>query len=363
VVPEVLRVSALEPQGDGTWKALTPMTGGTHYRKCENYAEHAVCNWMVPAASGKRFCIACAFNKVIPNLSREDYVRRWYRLERSKRRLVYSLLKLGLPLYTKSEDPEQGLAFSFISDLDATGNERVVTGHANGHITISVDEADPATRERFRVDLNENYRTLLGHFRHEIGHYYWDRLIRDSGYIERFREFFGDERDDYQSALDSYYANGAPADWQSRFLSRYASAHPWEDWAETWAHYLHIIDTLETAEHFGVEVDLDSPGVRHRSAPRFNAYRFDDFDTIIEQWVPLTHALNSLNRSMGLPDLYPFSLSDAAIRKLGFVHEVVVSNRRYDVGYKKAQDIDRTGIVAGLAYLAGVLLGRIFRRR
>ena len=148
VVPEILRVTALSPNPDGSWNALTPMTRGTAYRKCENYAVHAVCNWMVPVESGERYCIACRFNKVIPNLSRPDFVKRWFRLERSKRRLMYSLLNLGLPLQTKAEDPERGLAFSFISDLDATKESRVITGHANGHITISVDEADPATLER-----------------------------------------------------------------------------------------------------------------------------------------------------------------------------------------------------------------------
>ena len=115
VLPEILRVCALEPGTEGTWQALTALTAGTGYRKCENYAVHAVCNWMVPADSGQRFCIACRFNHFIPNLSRPGYAERWYRLERSKRRLIYSLLKLGLPLRTRAEDPERGLAFSFMS--------------------------------------------------------------------------------------------------------------------------------------------------------------------------------------------------------------------------------------------------------
>ncbi|MEZ5543062.1 MAG: putative zinc-binding peptidase [Pseudomonadota bacterium] len=360
VLPEILRVCALEPAGDGTWTALTSMAAGARYRQCENYAVHAVCNWMVPAASGQRFCIACRHNHTIPNLSRPDFAARWYRLERSKRRLIYSLLKLGLPLQTKAEDPLRGLAFSFLSDLDAAPGSHVVTGHHNGHITISIDEADPSLRERQRIDLEEKYRTLLGHFRHESGHYYWDRLIRDTPLLAEFRTLFGDEGTDYAQALDAYYRAGAVADWENRFISRYASAHPWEDWAESWAHYLHIIDTLETAGHYGVRVNRVLPGGSvHRADPRFDAYRFRDFDTIIRHWLPLTHALNSLNRSMGLPDLYPFTLPEPALHKLAFVHRTVQAQRRFDVGYAQDRDVDRPLGVWLLRRLAGRVYARL----
>jgi hypothetical protein len=358
VLPDILRVCALEPAGDGTWTALTPLAAGSHYHQCENYAVHAVCNWMVPAGTGQRFCIACRFNRTIPNLSRPGFAARWYRLERSKRRLIYSLLKLGLPLRTLAEDPAGGLAFSFMSDLDATPGTHVTTGHNNGHIIISIDEADPALRERQRLDLEEKYRTLLGHFRHEIGHYYWDRLVRDSPALDAFRDLFGDERTDYRQALDAYYRAGAPAGWENRFISRYASAHPWEDWAETWAHYLHIIDTLETAGHYGVQVNRELPDGRlQHSDPRFDAYRMPDFDTIISHWIPLTRALNSLNRSMGLPDLYPFTLHGSALQKLAFVHDTVQRERRYDAGYARERDVDRTAAGGGplLQRLAGLL--------
>jgi hypothetical protein len=360
VIPDVLRVCTLQTNRDGTWRALARLAAGRAYRKCDNYAEHDVCNWMVPADSTKRFCIACELNAVIPNLSRPGFTERWYRLERSKRRLVYTLLKLGLPLRGYDGDPAPGLAFSFLSNLDAADGETVMTGHADGHITINIDEADPAKRERSRVDLNETYRTLLGHFRHEVGHYYWDRLIRDGGALASFRELFGDERRNYAEALDHYYQAGAPPDWQAHYISRYASAHPWEDWAESWAHYLHIIDTLETAVHYGVRVERRMPnGQVHRADPRFDPYRVARFEELTRHWIPLTGALNSLNRSMGLPDIYPFVLSDTALRKLKFIHKNVRSQRRFDIGYDDGRDVDRYGLVQTLLrQLTGVLLDR-----
>ena len=203
-----------------------------------------------------------------------------------------------------------------------------MTGHDNGLITINIDEADAALRERMRLDMDEKYRTLLGHFRHEIAHYYWDLLIRDGARLDAFRDVFGDERLDYGQALDNHYANGPPPDWQNRFVSAYAASHPWEDWAETFAHYLHIVDTLETSEHFGVRIARRlGDGTVQRSDPDFDPYTIDDFAPIIEDWLPLTFALNSLSRSMGQPDMYPFVLSEAVIEKLTYVHRVARESR------------------------------------
>ena len=328
LLPEYLRVSSLQPLDNGLWRAMMPAAEGRTYRQCENYHVHQVCNWMVPSASDERFCKACRLNAVIPNLSRPGFAEHWYRLERSKRRLIYSLLKLGLPLRSKERDPTSGLAFSFMSQLDAAPGEQVMTGHANGHITINIDEADASKRERNRLDLQERYRTLVGHFRHEIGHYYWDLLIAGGPHLEAFRDLFGDERKDYAAALNRHYEQGPAPDWQSRFISAYASSHPWEDWAETWAHYLHIVDTLETAENFGISMEHELPdGDVNRAAPDFNPYVIDDFEPLMEHWLPLTFALNSLNRSMGLQDIYPFVLSDPAIDKLAFVHRVIKAQR------------------------------------
>lgn len=351
-LPDEIRLSALVEREDGLWEsppAPCPQqaaagAGGLlarwfprrseqpaltdrprrAYRKCSNYSHYNTCNWMVSADSDELFCPACGPNQVIPYLNRPGNLDKWARIERSKRRLVYGLLRLGLPVQSKYQDPERGLAFAFLSSIDASYGQSVMTGHANGLITINIDEADPAKREQARLDMDERYRTLLGHFRHEIGHYYWDRLIRDGDRLEVFRARFGDERLDYEQAKSSYYASGAPANWQGRFISAYASMHPWEDWAETWAHYLHIVDTMETSEHFGISVSRRMPdGSVQRADPDCDPYRVRDFGLIVENWIPLTFALNSINRSMGLPDLYPFVLSQQVIDKFELVHDLV----------------------------------------
>jgi hypothetical protein len=314
-------VTALEPAGDG-WRSLAEPQGS--FRFCAN-AEHDVCNWLIPADSPDIYCTACRHNRVIPDLSLPDNVERWRRLEVAKHRLFYSLLRLKLPVAARSEDP-RGLTFEFLADPaePTPQSPRVLTGHDNGLITINIAEADDAERERRRHAMGEPYRTLLGHFRHEVGHYYWNVLIENDSSIEPFRQVFGDERRDYAAALQAHYANGPPDDWQSRFVSAYASAHPWEDWAETWAHYVHIVDTLETASVFGLRV---RPSIRRgheiAAAIEFDPYEEPDLNKLIAAWLPLTFAVNSLNRSMGLPDLYPFVLAPAVIGKLGFVHERV----------------------------------------
>ena len=156
----------------------------------------------------------------------------------------------------------------------------------------------------------------MGHFRHELGHYYWDRLIANSPRLTRFRELFGDETADYASSLKQYYRQGPPSDWAQRTVTAYASAHPWEDWAETWAHYLHIYDTLETANGFELGV---------ASAAGAIPVRWDSFDDMFKRWIPLSCALNSINRGMGLSDLYPFVIPDAAVEKLRFIHDLIAT--------------------------------------
>src|SRR6202047_3353338 len=168
--------------------------------------------------------------------------------------------------------------------------------------------------------MGEPYRTLLGHFRHEIAHYYWDRLVADSPAIEEFRQLFGDEREHYGAALQQHYADGPAPDWAERFVTAYASSHPWEDFAETWAHYFHMVDTLETAFAFGLRLrPTVAKGAGLAAAIDFDPYAAE-MDRIIDAWLPLTFAVNSINRSMGQPDLYPFVLSPAVISKLAFLH-------------------------------------------
>lgn len=316
-------LSALEPSGnanDGTplFLALDSAAEGRLYKMCKNYTVHSICNWAIPAEDTHEFCLACGLNEGIPDLSSPNALESWGKLEIAKRRLVYTLTELDLPLEGR-EQRGAGLAFAF--KLDGPDGERVLTGHCDGLVTINMKEADTATREQTREKLGERYRTLLGHFRHESGHYYWDRLVRDSDLLPRFRELFGDEQLDYAEAVQRHYASPR-LDWANGFISTYATMHPWEDWAETWAHYLHMVDTLETAQSYGVGLQPQAVGGAETDGLT-QAARSNDFKDLVAAWFPLTLALNSLNRSMGLPDLYPFVLADRVLEKLAFVHEVV----------------------------------------
>jgi hypothetical protein len=315
-LPSRETITALEPAKIG-WRALAEPKG--RYRYCANAAQGA-CNWLVPEG-GDAYCPACRHNHTIPDLSQNNNLAHWRKIEIAKHRLFYTLLRLRLPLQTRIEDPN-GLAFDFLSDQ--AGPAPVLTGHESGLITINLAEADDSERERRRTQMGEPYRTLLGHFRHEIAHYYWDRLVAASPVLESFRTIFGDERKDYNEALKHHYASGPPADWPEHFVTPYASSHPWEDFAETWAHYFHMVDTLETAGAFGLRV---KPMLRNASADLAANIDFDphvaDLDRLIEAWLPLTFAVNSINRSMGLSDLYPFVLTPAVIVKLQFIHDCI----------------------------------------
>ena len=318
-LPDQGLLAALEPVGDDVWRSLS--AAGRRYRFCANAAYDA-CNWMVPEASDEKFCAACRHNQTVPDLSDPENLSLWRRLELAKHRLFYTLLKLGLPLPTAAED-EEGLRFDLLADPEGEGAPKVMTGHASGLITIRLAEADDAERERLRTAMGEPYRALLGHFRHEVGHFFWDKLVRDRGNLESYRALFGDEREDYGEALQRHYKS-PPADWQSRFVSAYASAHPWEDWAETWAHYLHILDTIETASAFGLRVHPEVGADERLSADlNFDPHHEPDMNRIVAAWLPLTFAVNSLNRSMGLGDLYPFVLTPPVIEKMAYIHDLV----------------------------------------
>jgi hypothetical protein len=323
-LPELLEVSAMEPETDGHERALAGAAQGRRYRRCANDRNHAVCNWRVAAEDPAELCWSCRLNDVIPNLSVTENAARWHRLELAKRRLIYSLLQLGLPLTGDSAVGAPGLSFRF---LDAVAGTKPVTGHAQGVITINITEADDAVRERRRVSLHEPLRTLLGHFRHEAAHYLWERLVAGTENLEPFRQLFGDERADYSRALQTHYQQGPPADWAARQVSAYASAHPWEDWAETTAHYLTIRDTIETAASFGLALHpRHHPAARTMTAePQQAAPPQAGFDALLGTWFSLSYALNSINRGVGLPDLYPFVLADTALRKLRFVHDRIAA--------------------------------------
>jgi len=295
----------------------------TSFRYCDNY-QYGVCNWLVPSDSSRKFCKACELNRTIPNLSKQTYAHRWKIIEQAKHRLIYALLCMQLPPKSKFEDPEKGLWFDFLADEEKPQNEKIFTGHNRGLITINIAEADDIEREMAKRALDEPYRTVLGHLRHEIGHYYWDRLILEKSKLEEFRKLFGDERLNYQQALQDYYGRLHFHRESNSFISNYATAHPWEDWAETWAHYMHILDTEETAFAFGL---ILHPSLATDSSTldveiKRNPYSVQHFEHIIDAWLPLTFAMNSLNRSMGLQDPYPFIISVNVISKLKFIHEV-----------------------------------------
>jgi hypothetical protein len=260
-------------------------------------------------------------NRTIPPLTDENLVL-WQRIETAKHRLIYSLLRLHLPVAPKVNDEGPGLAFDFLSQINP--DDQIMTGHFQGLITLNIAEADEARRVQHKQDLGEKYRTLLGHFRHETGHYYWDLRLKDNPDLKSFREIFGDESQSYQDALKLYYENGVPNDWMDHYISPYASAHPWEDWAESWSHYLHMLDTLETAYYFGITVDPVKPaGATDISANiDRDPYAIKDFNDVFDMWLPITFAVNSLNRSMGHADFYPFVMAPTVVKKMNFIHNL-----------------------------------------
>ncbi|MEJ2060189.1 MAG: putative zinc-binding metallopeptidase [Gammaproteobacteria bacterium] len=322
--------SPLVPAGDELWTSALQGLEDRRYRKCANYTTQQVCNWMVPEDDPNPLCCSCRLSHIIPNLSQPGNLRLWHHIETAKRRLLYTLDGLGLPIEGKEVDPQHGLSFQFLESVDTSSeftdafseSSQVMTGHRAGTITINLAEADPSAREHIRERMNELYRTLLGHFRHESGHYYWYKLVEsDSDRLAEFRDLFGDERQDYDEALSRYYGGGAPADWPAAYVSAYAAAHPWEDWAETWAHYLHLVDTLETAHDH--QLALNGQSLRSLTNGIAGNEPMPDLEALLDDWRHLTTALNDLNRSMGLPDAYPFSLTGVAARKVGFVHRLI----------------------------------------
>jgi hypothetical protein len=278
---------------------------GSPWKACRNRDEHLVCNWLLPADDAGMFCVACRLNSVIPNLSTEHNLRLWRRVEHAKRRLVYSLLRFQLPLDGSLSRPP--LRFEFLEDQRSNpqvAESLVMTGHRAGIITINLLEADDVARHAVREQMSERYRTLLGHFRHESGHYYQELLVPEGPPKLEYRSLFGDERSDYAAALDHYHAAGPAPDWGASHISPYASCHPMEDWAECWSHYLHITDGLETARAAGFVSDPPA----------------DDWEDEVSLWMSVSVRLNELARGLGIDDPYPFVLSSPVRAKLAFIH-------------------------------------------
>lgn len=329
-LPNISAIGSLESSGDGRWTTRAAGAQGRLYRLCQNYERENVCNWAVPNEEAHALCIPCRLNHTIPDLGVPGHREAWYAMEVAKRRLVYSLLAFNLPLTPKTEDPQRGLAFRFLADANATAaaSSPILTGYANGVITINLAEATDAEREKRRLAMHEPNRTLLGHFRHEVGHYYWAQLIDGSAWLDEFRKLFGDERQNYAEALERHYRQGAPADWVTRFISAYASVHPWEDWSETWAHYLLITDALETASEFELTIRPTGADVsRVRPRLMLGESEHTSFDEMMSHWFNVTYILNNLSRGLGLKDGYPFVLSPMTIEKLRFVRGVCTAQR------------------------------------
>ncbi len=325
--PDTDGPTALVPEGDGgVWLSRHD---GSRWRACGN-AEPFGCNRLVAADGTDVLCDVCRHHRTIPPLDDVEAIEGMRRIGIAERHLFHSFRRWGVRCPTKAEDPVAGLAFDLLADVDApNGDTRpVLTGHADGIVTLAAAEADDAEREARRTRLGEPYRTLLGHLRHETGHYWWDRLVRDGGRIDAFRDVFGDETADYGAALHRHYENGPPIGWQDAFVSAYASSHPWEDFAETWAHHMHMVDALDTASAFGISL---SPRGRaadsHGLDVDFDAYREADFATLATAWPRLTVAVNAVNRSLGQADFYPFVVTPKIEAKLAFVHHLVVSAR------------------------------------
>jgi len=354
--PEQLQLLPLQDAGEGLWRAWGSDETALRYARCANLHTAAACNWLVTddgTGSGlQRLCRCCRLTRTVPDLTVVDHSLWWNRIEVAKRRLVSALIGLALPVEDREENPTGGMAFDLLRTVP--GAAHVVTGHADGVITLDVEEADDAWREKRRTSLAEPYRTLLGHLRHESGHYYWQQLVDGSAWLPEFRALFGDERADYAAALQHHYEHGAPVEWRSRHVSAYASCHPWEDWAETWAHYLHLRDTLDTAHSFGIDGDgvelsyerfgvdalpgtgagagggagsaaamTKGNGKGDATGKRRFRTQEEQFLNLINSWMELTGVLNELSRSMGVADFYPFVLSRPAVGKLHLVHRVV----------------------------------------
>ncbi len=387
-LPRHGRIAALAPTEEGDW-ALIPSSGDTavdhadaaagepapRYRLCDHYTSNSLCNWAIDADDSASLCESCRMSRVIPDLSRPGRAALLYQMETGKRRLLFNLMGMGLPVL--KDETALPLTFSFLEDPDDPTQPKVITGHDSGHITINLNEADDLHRHRSQEEMGESYRTVLGHFRHEIGHYYWDLLIAPTdpnpeadaqdhatpetmsdgtqaatepgaeepspsplaegarqphqtmtdglALIERFRTIFGDEREDYCQALKRHYENPRQ-DWAESFISKYASSHPWEDWAETWAHYMHMYALLETSDdlaaHLPRVVAIDTPPPIAMPRPRDGS-----FDELIKRWTAVSFSMNALSRSLGHPDPYPFAIPPAALEKMRFVHEVITTHQ------------------------------------
>ena len=299
-VPETLELDVADPSA----------------RRCANLSL-AGCNWLIDADDANALCVSCRLTRTRPNDNDRPAMVAFAVAERAKRQLLFQVLSIGLQVRDRFEDPAAGLAF----DLLSSRNLEVMTGHEDGIITLDLSESDAVHREFVRLQLGEPYRTVLGHLRHEIGHYFWPSLTADPEVLAEFRSLFGDETISYENALARHYQSGPPVDWPDRYVSAYATMHPWEDWAETFAHYLHIQAGLATAAAFGLETGLRTKAAARRSLQ--DGEPAGAVGSMIHEWLTLSFGLNAMSYALGQDALYPFVLSPAVVTKLDFVHRSI----------------------------------------
>jgi hypothetical protein len=317
-----------DPEG----RTMAVLRGSRGMRRCANGVRHGVCNWVLHHSEKQGLCPACRLNRRIPDLTVPRNVMLWGRMEAAKRRLLVTLCQLGIPVRSKAEDATAGLAFDIVS---AWVDPAVTMGHLNGVITVNLEEADDTYRQINREQLKESTRTLLGHFRHETGHYVWQRFLgwREWADPQRvaFRARFGEEWLDYAQALSAHYQNGAPQGWEQAYITGYAASHPWEDWSETWAHYLQMVEGLETFAGMGMEVGRvawqptpfpPEAGALPPGLPQ-DAKADAAFLTWLQGWLILSTVLNEMSASLGQPALYPYSVSLKVAQKLRLVDHLV----------------------------------------
>jgi hypothetical protein len=299
-VPETLKLDVADPTA----------------RRCANLSL-AGCNWLIADGDPNTLCVSCRLTRTRPNDNDRPAMVAFAVAERAKRQLLFQVLSLGLHVRDRSEDPVTGLAF----DLLSSRNREVMTGHDDGLITLDLSESDAVHREFVRLQLGEPYRTVLGHLRHEIGHYFWPSFTAEPDAHAEFRELFGDESMSYEDALARHYQSGPPVDWPDNFVSAYATMHPWEDWAETFAHYLHIQAGLETAVAFGLETGLRTKVAARRSLQ--DGEPAGAVGSMIHEWLTLSFGLNAMSYALGQESLYPFVLGNTVVKKLDFVHRCI----------------------------------------
>jgi hypothetical protein len=262
-------------------------------------------------STGNVLCTYCEFTRVVPPHDSPDKFSRWRELESAKRRLLIQLSGLEFPPFASKFVPTCPLVFEFKEDtvLPDGSIEAVFTGHENGVITINAHEADSVRREQSRVAFNEPQRTLIGHMRHEYGHFLDLCCIQGDLLRAKYVELFGDPATvDYAEAKTRYYAQGPTGNWPESYVSAYASMHPWEDFAETVNVYLDLMALAETArDQLGSNIDTSANGC---------------VATFISELLDLAITVSEFNFDMGLNALLPERFNDEVVCKLSYVHSL-----------------------------------------